>query len=317
MVWIGRRGTSNTHAGDCVRYLNHLLGNEFMPCMGLSTAPLSLKRKARVFAFMIYRVARVARGEDRPDERDHCGNKQIDQSADLLAQLFRQQFRNVVRSFAAYARSQIDGSSQLNVSRSYNGRRIGDHEAYALSTGNWGMQKGGSSQKGAAQHESRQSLPCMVSQLRRITMQVDRKGKHIMPRQVSFTSWGFICPVESPEGGACGLVKTLALLARICPSRPFGTLYTTVRATLGPELAILCTNDETALRHALSPTGAVVFVNGVMIGTVRAAEHARRLLVEERRRHALPFDTEIYISPTGKELVISAEAGGLRRPLII
>ena len=35
--------------------------------------------------------------------------------------------------------------------------------------------------------------------------------------------WGMICPAETPEGQACGLVKNLALMSYIsvgCPSSP-------------------------------------------------------------------------------------------------
>lgn len=35
------------------------------------------------------------------------------------------------------------------------------------------------------------------------------------PRQLHNTHWGFICPAETPEGQAVGLVKNLALMAYI------------------------------------------------------------------------------------------------------
>lgn len=313
MIWIARTGTSNKTPAECTRHLKHLIANEFMPCMGLSSEPAVLHRKARVFAMMVFKAVSVARGEVVPDNRDHCGNKQVDGAADLLAQLIRQQHRNVVRSFAAHARAQVDASAQLDVARSFTGRRIGDHEAYSLSTGNWGLQKGGSTQKGAAQHQTRQGFPCTVSQLRRVSMQVDRKGKHAMPRQVSITSWGYICPVESPEGHACGLVKALALLARICPSRPFGTLWVAILRCLKEMLVVLGSEPR-----GFSPpqTSAAMWVNGIFVGTVLDVHRARRMLVEERRRHALPHDAEIFVL-NDEELHVSAEAGGLRRPLII
>lgn len=314
MVWVAKSGTMNKTASECIRHLTHLIGNEFMPCMGQSTTDLALARKARVLALIIHRLAKVARGEAEPDDRDHCGNKQVDGAADLLAQLIRQQHRNVVRSFAAHARAHVDSGAQLDVARVFNGRRIGDHEAYSLSTGNWGMQKGGSSQKGAAQHQSRQGFSCTVSQLRRINMQVDRKGKHSMPRQVSVTAWGFICPVESPEGHACGLVKTLALLTRICPSRPFGILWTAVQQTLKGEFTKL---GEEPPNFTPSRYACLVWINGVLVGTARHGEHARKLLIEQRRKHVIPYDTELYLSAKSKELYVVAESGGLRRPLLI
>lgn len=40
-----------------------------------------------------------------------------------------------------------------------------------------------------------------------------KTGKLAKPRQLHNTHWGMICPAETPEGAACGLVKNLALMA--------------------------------------------------------------------------------------------------------
>ena len=42
---------------------------------------------------------------------------------------------------------------------------------------------------------------------------------------VYWLQWGVICPAETPEGQACGLVKNLALMSYVsvgCPSAPIG-----------------------------------------------------------------------------------------------
>ena len=43
------------------------------------------------------------------------------------------------------------------------------------------------------------------------------------PRQLHNTHWGYICPAETPEGGAVGLVKNMALMAYISVGSPSGT----------------------------------------------------------------------------------------------
>ena len=42
---------------------------------------------------------------------------------------------------------------------------------------------------------------------------LDFSGVLCKPRQLHNTHWGMICPAETPEGAACGLVKNLALMA--------------------------------------------------------------------------------------------------------
>jgi DNA-directed RNA polymerase II subunit RPB2 len=40
-----------------------------------------------------------------------------------------------------------------------------------------------------------------------------KAGKLSKPRQLHNTHWGMVCPAETPEGAACGLVKNLAMMA--------------------------------------------------------------------------------------------------------
>jgi DNA-directed RNA polymerase III subunit RPC2 len=35
------------------------------------------------------------------------------------------------------------------------------------------------------------------------------------PRSLQTSQWGMMCPCDTPEGEACGLVKNLALLAHV------------------------------------------------------------------------------------------------------
>lgn len=42
-----------------------------------------------------------------------------------------------------------------------------------------------------------------------------REGKLAKPRQLHNSLWGMMCPAETPEGQAVGLVKNLALMTYI------------------------------------------------------------------------------------------------------
>jgi DNA-directed RNA polymerase II subunit RPB2 len=51
--------------------------------------------------------------------------------------------------------------------------------------------------------------------LRRVNTPIERSGKQAKPRQLHNTQWGMVCPAETPEGAACGLVKNLSLMSYI------------------------------------------------------------------------------------------------------
>jgi len=54
-----------------------------------------------------------------------------------------------------------------------------------------------------------------LSHLRRLNTPIERSGKLAKPRQLHNTTWGLLCPAETPEGQACGLVKNFALMSYI------------------------------------------------------------------------------------------------------
>ena len=84
----------------------------------------------------------------------------------------------------------------------------------ALSTGNWGKDKDNNVLKtGVSQVLNRLTFASFLSHLRRVTTPLDKKGKQPKPRQLHNSHWGMVCPAETPEGGSCGLVKNLTLMA--------------------------------------------------------------------------------------------------------
>ena len=87
---------------------------------------------------------------------------------------------------------------------------------YSLSTGNWGdRSKAHQVRAGVSQVVNRLTFASTLSHLRRLNSPIDRTGKTARPRQLHNTHWGMVCPAETPEGHAIGLVKNLALMAYI------------------------------------------------------------------------------------------------------
>ena len=81
---------------------------------------------------------------------------------------------------------------------------------------NKGGDKGASAPKaGVSQVLNRLTYASSLSHLRRCNTPLARTGKQAKPRQLHNTHWGMVCPAETPEGQAVGLVKNLALMAYI------------------------------------------------------------------------------------------------------
>ena len=94
-----------------------------------------------------------------------------------------------------------------------------------MATGNWGM-KMNASKQGVSQVLNRLTYPSMVSHLRRVQTPSDNTGKLIPPRKLHSTSWGYVCPSETPEGQAVGIVKNLSMNCEVTIHRtPETILY--------------------------------------------------------------------------------------------
>ena len=68
----------------------------------------------------------------------------------------------------------------------------------AMATGNWGL-KNNLNKQGVSQVLNRLTYMSTLSHLRRVATPIDNSGKLILPRKLHNTSWGFICPSETPE----------------------------------------------------------------------------------------------------------------------
>merc|ERR1719284_1540547 len=91
-----------------------------------------------------------------------------------------------------------------------------DSLKYQFATGNWGIDKAGKPVRtGVSQGLNRLTFMATLSHLRRMITPLARSGKLAKPRQLHNTHWGLVCPAETPEGQAVGLVKNISLMCYV------------------------------------------------------------------------------------------------------
>jgi DNA-directed RNA polymerase II subunit RPB2 len=165
---------------------------------------------------MVHRLLLAALGRRELDDRDHIGNKRLDLAGPLLAFLFRSLFRNLMKEVRLLAQKYINQKHDFNLDVCIKTTTITRGLAYSLATGNWGDQKKAhQARAGVSQVLNRLTYTATLSHLRRCNSPIGREGKLAKPRQLHNTQWGYVCPAETPEGQAVGLVKNLALMAYI------------------------------------------------------------------------------------------------------
>lgn len=223
--FIGKRGpTVGAQRESRLQYARELLRKEVLPHVG--TEPGCEGKKAYFVGYMVHRLLLAELGRINQDDRDHFGKKRLDLSGPLMAASFGTLFRKLVKDVTRILQRQIDHGKTFDVAGAVRSASpITQGLQYQLATGNWGRDREGKVVRtGVSQVLNRLTFSSALSHLRRLNTPLGREGKMAKPRQLHNTHWGMICPAETPEGQAVGLVKNLALMAKISVGAPTKTI---------------------------------------------------------------------------------------------
>uniref|UniRef100_H2Y4J0 DNA-directed RNA polymerase subunit beta n=1 Tax=Ciona savignyi TaxID=51511 RepID=H2Y4J0_CIOSA len=308
--FIGSRGAKpGVTKEKRIKYAREILQKEMLPHVGISD--FCETKKAYFLGYMVHRLLSAALGRRELDDRDHYGNKRLDLAGPLLAFLFRGLFRNLMKEVRLYAQKFIDRGKDFNLELAIKTRIITDGLKYSLATGNWGDQKKAhQARAGVSQVLNRLTYASTLSHLRRLNSPIGRDGKLAKPRQLHNSLWGMICPAETPEGHAVGLVKNLALMA-----------YISVGSQPSPILEFL---EEWSMENLeeISPSAIAnatkIFVNGCWVGIHRDPEQLMNTLRKLRRQmDIIVSEVSMVRDIREREIRIYTDAGRICRPLLI
>jgi DNA-directed RNA polymerase subunit B len=244
-----------------------------------------------------------------PDDKDHYGNKVIKFAGQMIADLYRTAFRNLVRDM----KYQLERTGQrrgLNVvGAAIRPGIITDKLNNAIATGNWGRGK-----VGVTQLLDRTNYLSTLSHLRRIQSPLSRSQPNFEARDLHATHFGRICPSETPEGSNCGLVKNLALSALISVSVP--------SAQVVAKLYDLGVKPFKEAEDKIKADGCRVFVEGRFVGFVKDGQQLAHAFRKLRRDGQIHPHAGIAYFPSVREggvnrIYISTNSGRVLRPLII
>jgi DNA-directed RNA polymerase II subunit RPB2 len=306
--YIGKRGTTvGVSKEKRIQYAQQILQKEFLPHVGVKESDTT--KKAFFFGYMVNKLLQTILGRRDFDDRDHYGNKRMDLSGPLLHGLFRQSFAKVAKECRLYLEKKISEGSDVNVSLAVDANIITRDLRYALATGNWGANRRAQVKTGVSQVLHRLTFMSTLSHLRRLSTSIARDGKIAKPRQLHNTHWGYVCPAETPEGHACGLVKNLALMT-----------YITVGSSSQVILDFL---EEWAMENleeispSVIPQATKIFVNGQWVGIHRNPDELVSTLRTLRRNVNLPIEVSVVWDMRDRELRLYSDAGRCCRPLFI
>ncbi len=295
---IGEKSLKPIPADVRDKYAEQVLENEIFPHLDLSDR----QEKIVLLGSMVDKLIRTYLGMRAKDDRDNLSLKRVETAGVLISDLFRMLVKKMVEALKLYLVKRQDVSTHLNrMTMITNGIR------HAFSTGNWGIQKNNYIRPGVSQILSRLSYMCFVSYLRRVVAPQGKEGKDTKIRQLHPTHFGMICPAETPEGHQVGIVKNMAVFARI--------------STKTPMRVVRCAIEQLDAFHPFEsiydhPDWARVFINGVVVGCTDDPTGLVRQFRERRVQGVFNLETSASFVKEENEVVVYCDEGRMLRPFL-
>ena len=284
--------------------------------------PHCTKFEDRVYflAYMTSRLVRVSLGWDKPTDRDCYINKRLDMSGVLLNNLFRNYYNKMVKDLQKQLGREIQNGSwqstedydsivtQTNIYKIVKASTLENGLKRALATGDFGIKHNQNTNKvGVAQVLNRLTYIASLSHLRRVNTPIDKSGKLIPPRYLHPSSWGFLCPAETPEGHSVGVVKNLSYMTHLTIASDTSTVYDIVSGHIIP----LSEMNREQLKCFVK-----VFINGAWLGNVDDAWNLYTLLKRKKMSGEINIYASIVFDYSSLELRVCTEGGRPCRPLL-
>ena len=321
-----------TNQEDKCAYVRQLLGSEYLPHVRFAGEAVGIHvhnaRKCMLTASMIRRLLLTDQGQIPLDDRDAYPNKRVVTTGALLTHLFRQLFQKVCNDTRNEFVQEVNNDSWkkgdaprpmdiLNINNLYKILKLSTIEGklkQALATGNFTVQGLGTSNStslsnatkvGVSQVLARMSYTSTISHLRRIQTPVEKSGKLLAPRKLHGTSWGFVCPVETPEGHSVGIVKNMSLMTCVSQHVPTNTVLHFLQEC--PNITWLDTSKVY--------TGTAITLNGVIVGYTKTPKDLTDKLRNAKYTMRLHPHISVAWYTLLNTIIIETDAGRLVRPV--
>ncbi|KAK6640736.1 DNA-directed RNA polymerase III subunit RPC2 [Polyplax serrata] len=272
-----------------------------------------MTEKAQYLGLMVRRIMEAEKDSRFFTDLDHYGNKRLELAGAMLGFLFEDFLKRYNLELKMIADKMIPKikAAQFDIVKHIRQDFITNGFTNAISTGNWTIKRFRMHTQGVTQVLSRLSYISAFGMMTRVNSHFEKSRKVSGPRSLHATQWGMLCPSDTPEGEACGLVKNLALMCHISTESSELPLKQLVQycGVVSP----LRMNME----QILAPDTFMVFLNGSLLGVTYEPNSLCRKLRQIRRSGKINPFVSISLHALHRTVYIYSDSGRLCRPYII
>jgi DNA-directed RNA polymerase beta subunit len=281
----------------------------------------NITQKIYLLGYMTNKLILASLEIIKQDDRDSYVNKRVDLTGTLLNNLFRNYFNKVVKDMEKQIIREINNGSWkstddyeniinlTNIYKIVKSTTIENGIKRALSTGDFGIKHTNSNKVGVAQVLNRLNYVSSLSHARRISTPTDKSGKLIPPRKLHNTSWGFLCPAETPEGQSVGIVKNLSYMTHL-------TIHSNSLSLHEYIMPSITRIEDESLTTVYMYDKVKVFINGVWVGITETPQELFMMLKDKKYKGIINIYTSIIFDYKMKEIRVCNDSGRLTRPVL-
>ena len=266
----------------------------------------ALLAKIILLSMMIARFSEHLAGLRPIDDRDDWANKRLETGGATIGQLFRQLWNDMMDHIEAKKKSLRKAMTVDDVRKIMKPEEIitpGLEKSFIPN--NWGAPATKTKFRRKQQNitdtlDRGQSILAIQSHLTRINTPTNRKDKNPNVRAIQISQLGYVDVVDTPSGGAVGLVKFKALTCWISVARSATSLWNTISKHVRAKR----TNER----------ANKLLINGYPTGWCNAKGLRRNVLIL-RRNSTVDFDISVAIDH--HSLYIYTDGSRPTRPLLI
>jgi DNA-directed RNA polymerase II subunit RPB2 len=299
--------------GKTISHVMEILTNYFIPHIG----ELELKKKALYLGYLVFELLKVYLKEEHPTDRDNYKYKRIETPGILIKELFREYYLMMKKSFLLDMDKRYyykKGYNELNFInllqveyKDYFKTRIVEEGFRKAFKGNWGAQSH-TKRVGAVQDLNILSFVSALSHKRKLNLPMDSTAKIVEPRLLNGSQWGYIDPVDSPDGGNIGLHKHMAMSCEITTGYSMIPIIELLRDSFNMKLL-----EESSIQDIKFLTK--IFINGTWCGLIDQPNIIYKKLKVFKMTAIIPIYTSISWNIRNNIIEIYTDGGRLIRPL--
>ena len=308
---------SYTNVTDSVKinYIKNTVLNDILPHLGKCRL-----KKCYFIGLMVNKLLQCYMGITDVDDRDSYENKRIETCGVLMANLFSQCINRISREIRGNVNKEVVSGlwnvnknyeeiiNEVNICKVIKSSYIETVLKGAMATGNWGL-KNNLNKQGVSQVLNRLTYMSTISHLRRVATPIDNSGKLILPRKLHNTSWGYICPSETPEGQQVGVVKNLAMACQI-------TNYTISEPIRNIITKYIISFHKFDIYEDNKSDYTKIFINGDWLGFITNPKDIMNLLKYHRSNGNINIYNSFQWDILTNRIIIFTDAGRCCRPLL-